>query len=287
MDGHRRRIEDFARRVKGALLAPCMVLILFCPALEGCRLRSFNGERAEGSDIFANAMKRGSEKRLDVTVHSLIDTDALRIEPLDAKAARDPRPWRVRLIGIDAPEPDRGAGGQEPWAEHAAQALSQMTREGTGHRALLRSSGVDAFDRYLGRLEVDKVDVGLELVKLGLAWPFPDCFGNAKCRPEDFTRDGASEIERACEDAAASGKGVHAKDKGLKETAYEYRARVRNENLIAFVGDLESWTYVPVARMAMIPTCRRVFFTLPPDVKGSLAQTAPNHPANHGYKLSP
>jgi micrococcal nuclease len=70
---------------------------------------------------------------------------------------------RVRLYGIDCPE------YQQPFSARARQFTSRMvfSREVT-----VRGEGTDKYDRLLGRVFVDGVELNEALVRNGLAWHY-------------------------------------------------------------------------------------------------------------------
>ncbi len=90
-------------------------------------------------------------------VISVSDGDTLTV--LDA--AR--RPYRIRLAGIDAPE------RAQPYANVSRQALVARTM----HREVtVQWSKLDRYDRIVGTVLVDGIDVNLAQVADGLAWHY-------------------------------------------------------------------------------------------------------------------
>ena len=72
---------------------------------------------------------------------------------------------RVRLVGIDCPE-----GGQ-PYSARARRYTSSLVFK---KAVTVESRGVDRYDRVLGRVLVDGVDVNEAIVRNGLAWQYPN-----------------------------------------------------------------------------------------------------------------
>ena len=70
---------------------------------------------------------------------------------------------RVRLYGIDCPE------YQQPFSARARQFTSKMVFKREVH---VRSEGTDRYDRLLGRVVVDGVELNEALVRNGLAWHY-------------------------------------------------------------------------------------------------------------------
>lgn len=73
------------------------------------------------------------------------------------------RPWKIRLVGIDAPE-----FGQ-PYGEQARQVLARKL--GGGH-VRVEGDARDQHGRLLGTLWIDDRDINRELVAEGWAWAF-------------------------------------------------------------------------------------------------------------------
>lgn len=70
---------------------------------------------------------------------------------------------KIRLDGIDAPELKQAFGSK------AKEALSALV---FGKAAVVHTKGQDRYRRTLGRVEVARVDVNLQMVKDGFAWHF-------------------------------------------------------------------------------------------------------------------
>jgi micrococcal nuclease len=70
---------------------------------------------------------------------------------------------RVRLYGIDCPE------YQQPFSARARQFTSKMVFK---REVTVRGEGTDKYDRLLGRVFVDGVELNEALVRNGLAWHY-------------------------------------------------------------------------------------------------------------------
>ena len=70
---------------------------------------------------------------------------------------------RVRLYGIDCPE------YQQPFSARARQFTSKMVFK---REVTVRNEGTDKYDRLLGRVFVDGVELNESLVRNGLAWHY-------------------------------------------------------------------------------------------------------------------
>ena len=86
------------------------------------------------------------------------DGDTVWVQPLQANEA-----YKIRLLGIDAPEICQ-AGGPEARDAMILLALRKPVQV-TDH-------GQDVYGRQIGRLSVDGVDLGAEMVRSGMAWAY-------------------------------------------------------------------------------------------------------------------
>lgn len=68
----------------------------------------------------------------------------------------------IRIQGIDAPEHD------QPYGKEAKEALKPIV----GHTATYEPYDTDRYGRTIARVYVDGIDIGLSLLKLGLAWHY-------------------------------------------------------------------------------------------------------------------
>ncbi|MCL4209991.1 MAG: thermonuclease family protein [Phycisphaeraceae bacterium] len=108
-------------------------------------------------------------------VTRVIDGDTLEVDLPDRRTSR-PR-TRVRLIGVDCPEMNAGAGLPEPWAAEAT-AFSRRLVEGAYVTLLIDPARPrDPYDRLLAHVELpDGALLNRELLAAGLAraedrWP--------------------------------------------------------------------------------------------------------------------
>ncbi len=70
---------------------------------------------------------------------------------------------RIRLRGIDAPEKRQAFGNR------SKQALSALV---FGRRVSVAYSKVDRYDRWVGRITVNGIDVSRAMVEQGMAWHY-------------------------------------------------------------------------------------------------------------------
>lgn len=73
------------------------------------------------------------------------------------------RQLKVRVAGIDAPE------SRQPFGQRSKQLLSELAMN---KRVTVTWQKVDRFGRVVGTVHRDDVDLGLEVLKAGLAWHF-------------------------------------------------------------------------------------------------------------------
>jgi len=91
------------------------------------------------------------------TVVGITDGDTLTILTAIKKTAK------IRLSEIDTPE--RG----QPYGNRAKQELSDLTFK---KPVAIRLVDIDRYERIVGRIYVDDLDVSTEMVRLGAAWVY-------------------------------------------------------------------------------------------------------------------
>lgn len=72
-------------------------------------------------------------------------------------------PVKLRIEGIDAPETCQPGG---------EQARDAMIRLALRKSVLVLDHGQDTYGRQIGRLSIDGVDLGAEMVRSGMAWAY-------------------------------------------------------------------------------------------------------------------
>lgn len=90
------------------------------------------------------------------TVSKIVDGDTIDVQLSSG-------PIRVRFHGIDTPE--RG----QPWGTEATGALSQLVM---GKEIQIEPFSQDRYERMIGIVYLDDLNVNLELVKRGHAWAY-------------------------------------------------------------------------------------------------------------------
>lgn len=91
---------------------------------------------------------------------------------------------RVRIAGIDAPEK------RQPFGQVAKQRMSALAM---GKAVRVESNKLDRYGRTVGVVFADGKDVGLELIRDGLAWHYKRYERTQS--PDDRTQYAAAEVE--------------------------------------------------------------------------------------------
>lgn len=100
-------------------------------------------------------------ERIDGVVTRVSDGDTLWLRPDPTPQRARPRPVKLRLVGLDAPE------RCQPHGPEAGAALSALV---LGQRVTVRRRATDQHGRALGTLWRGDEDVGALLVREGHAW---------------------------------------------------------------------------------------------------------------------
>ncbi|MHC1725668.1 MAG: thermonuclease family protein [Syntrophobacteraceae bacterium] len=135
-----------------------------------------------GASLFyglnAESMRRSmfrNEGKVDsgniVTLSNVIDGDTVRV------VQEGQQPVSIRILGIKAFEASIAKDVVAPYGQAAVDTLQRMMGN-KPVRVLLHSTPKDRYGRYIATLYVDDQDIGLRLVKEGLAmvytvYPFP------------------------------------------------------------------------------------------------------------------
>ncbi len=94
---------------------------------------------------------------------TLLEGKVVGIQDGDTITLLDPlnHPYRIRLLGIDAPEKN------QPFGKVAKQVLSDRI---FGKQVQVMTKGRDRYGRTLGKVLLDGRDINMEMVRHGLAW---------------------------------------------------------------------------------------------------------------------
>lgn len=265
-------------------------LVLGSVLLAGCA-----GEIADeelSSEV--ESASTGPAAKENAVVASVTDGDTVVV---NLSSATGTRGVRVRLLSIDAPETQhRTREGQEPWATESKRVLEGILPIGTS--VTLLTPGTDVHKRYLSRIvrhapgdPVKGLDVNVELVRRGAAFPFPFCRPTSACSRTDLRKSDALAFSKACHAAQRSGAGVFDPKRLLSETSYELRDRGWGQHEIVWFGDVTTGLYVPYDRRAEVDVCDRVAFALT-TVTGRTSEPHPppsakGNPETWGFKPAP
>jgi len=92
----------------------------------------------------------------DLKVKWVVDGDTVH-------ATKEGKLYKIRLTEIDAPERD------QPYGAESTKLLKQLLEDGYFDVDI---SGIDIYERHLGRLYDNGVDINREMVEQGLAWVY-------------------------------------------------------------------------------------------------------------------
>ena len=149
--------------LQSVLFWGCIALLVGASLFYG-----FNVERMRRSML-------GSEGKVEsgnvVTLVSIVDGDTIRV------AQEGQQPVTVRILGIKAFEASIAKDVVAPYGQAAIDTLQRLMANNPV-RVLLHSTPKDRYGRYIAMLYVNDQDIGLRLVKEGLAmvytaYPFP------------------------------------------------------------------------------------------------------------------
>lgn len=194
------------------------------------------------------------------TVAKNVDGDTINFQKEGSEGAS--KPWKIRMLGIDAPElhlpvKDGPPVGQSPWGEKAAEYLQNRVPVGT--RVTVASFGLDHYRRVLGDIELGGVDINLEMVKTGWAIPYVIC-DNGSCDEKFFETYRVREYLSACDEARENGRGIFNPKNPLTEMPFEFRLRMQERAPDKYVGDFDTHKLYAPAQYKSVDVCRRIFF---------------------------
>ncbi|MGA0609963.1 thermonuclease family protein [Caldimonas sp. KR1-144] len=105
-------------------------------------------------------LAQAQPERFAGTVTRVSDGDTLWVRPQAGDGSR-PRPVKLRLVGIDAPERCQA---------HGDAATRALERQVMGRVVAVERVATDGHGRGLARVSVEGVDVAASLVRAGHAW---------------------------------------------------------------------------------------------------------------------
>jgi micrococcal nuclease len=151
------------RDLRSVLFWGCIVLLL------GASL--FYGFSAEGMRRSMLKSEGKVESGNIVSLVSIVDGDTVRV------AQEGQQPVTIRILGIKAFDANIAKDVVAPYGQAAVDTLQRLMTNNPV-RVLLHSTPKDRYGRYIATLYVDDQDIGLRLIKEGLAmvytvYPFP------------------------------------------------------------------------------------------------------------------
>jgi micrococcal nuclease len=109
----------------------------------------------------ASAAPSLAAERFDGVVTRVSDGDTLWVRPDPSPQRARPRPLKLRLVGLDAPERCQA---------HGAEAGAALSDRVLGRRVSVTRRATDTHGRALGSVSLDGDDIGRWLVSQGHAW---------------------------------------------------------------------------------------------------------------------
>ena len=102
-------------------------------------------------------------RELEATVTRVVDGDTLWLQADVEANGKKPRPFKMRLQGIDAPE------SCQAWGTQATAALNGRV---LNQRVQVQTRSKDDYDRTLGNIRLQGEDVSAWMVSQGHAWSY-------------------------------------------------------------------------------------------------------------------
>lgn len=187
--------------------------------------------------VFGLGVPVAADDHFTGTVIGVSDGDTISV-------LRDRTPIKIRLDGIDCPE-----SGQD-FGRRAKQFTSAMV---FGKTVRVDSGNLERYGRLIGRVSVDGEDLGLALVKAGLAWHY-----------KQYSQDPALALAEAV--ARAAKVGLWSQSNSVAPWQFRHPvASVRNDlsTLGPLHGNVSSRVvHRPGCQHYRCKNCTRVFQTL-------------------------
>jgi micrococcal nuclease len=109
------------------------------------------------------ALSSPQARQLEATVTRVVDGDTLWLQAGVDANGKKPRPFKMRLQGIDAPE------SCQNWGTQATAALSARV---LNQRVQVQTRSKDDYDRTLGNIRLQGEDISAWMVSQGHAWSY-------------------------------------------------------------------------------------------------------------------
>lgn len=183
---------------------------------------------------------------LKVKVVSIHDGDTLTAVGMADKAR-----YKIRLLGVDAPEVDFDEKSQGEIALRARDQLRLLAPEGSEISIDDNFSQIDKHGRVLGRLLKNDVDINREMIRLGwgvIYFIYP------------FDKRIVSDYIKSAKEAHDDRRGIFSSEHQNTEMPYLFRLSVRHQVGSNLVADFELKKVLPAEHIDQVPAWRRVFF---------------------------
>ena len=102
-------------------------------------------------------------RQLEATVTRVVDGDTVWLQASAASDGKKPKPFKLRLQGIDAPE------RCQAWGAQATAALSARVLH---QRVQMQARSKDDYSRTLGNIRLRDEDISAWMVSQGHAWSY-------------------------------------------------------------------------------------------------------------------
>lgn len=174
----------------------------------------------------------------------IIDGDSIIVDP----------PYEgedsIRLIGIDCPETNYRWRSQGEYGEQAKEYLQTLIQVGDSILIVPDRDVWDKYRRVLAYVFKDDVNINIEMVRAGMAVPYPiyPNFGHV------------SELRQAVIEARTNNRGVFFSKPELKELPFEFRLRIRRSLPYKHVGDYTTKILYAPHEYPVVDIENRVFF---------------------------
>lgn len=156
----------------------------------------------------------------------------------------------IRMLGIDCPETNYRGRSQGEYGEQAKDFLHSLIKVGDSIRIIPDTEVWDRYLRVLAYVFKDDVNINVEMVRAGMAVPYP-IYPNFKHVPE---------LRQAVIEARTHKRGVFFSETGLRELPFEFRMKVRRSQPNKYVGNYTTKVLYAPHEYSVVDLENRVFF---------------------------
>lgn len=216
---------------------------------------------------------QGSPLVFKAKVFNIVDGDTVHV--LDGAS----KIYKIRYLGVDAPELHFLGKSQGSWGVKASDALHKMMNARPAERdsrqrvvrpvedlvskepieVEVRLEGSDKYGRWLGYVVYANRVTNLELAKEGWALPYLYCAKDS-CDADWPRRAQIDRYISACKAAQSAKLGVFDPRDALNETPDEFRRRLDGRSAYQYVGDYGTKKLFKPQEGAQVAWCDRVRF---------------------------